>query len=126
MLDTSAARIAVQVLAPVRLTLDVPPSVTVGDTLTVTVGVAAEPPLPANTTVTATLSFSAGDGDDRVVTLTSEMPSATERFTAPVRAGIFRVEVSGGTVLGASASVTVEPVAVTLTLRSPGGGGERG
>ena len=71
LLDTSAARIAVQVLAPVQLTLDVPPSVTVGDTLTVTVGVAAETPLPEGVSVTATLSFSADGVDDRVVTLTS-------------------------------------------------------
>ena len=123
LLDTSAARIAVQVLAPVQLTLDVPPSVTVGDMLAVTVGVAAETPLPEGASVTATLSFRAGGDDDRVVTLTSEMLSATERFTAPVTAGVFRAEVSGemsaGTVLGASASVTVEPVAVMLRLSGP-------
>ena len=123
LLDTSAARIAVQVPAPVRLTLDVPDRVTVGDTLTVTVGVDEGVPLPEGASVIATLSFRAGGDDDRVVTLTSEMLSATERFTAPVTAGVFRAEVSGemsaGTVLGASASVTVEPVAVMLRLSGP-------
>ena len=125
LLDTSAARIAVQVPAPVRLTLDVPDRVTVGDTLTVTVGVDEGVPLPEGASVIATLSFSAGGDDDRVVTLTSEMLSATERFTAPVTAGIFRVEVSspeavsGRTVLGASTSVIVEPVAVRLQLSGP-------
>ena len=119
LLDTSAARIAVQVLAPVQLTLDVPPSVTVGDTLTVTVGVAAETPLPEGVSVTATLSFSADGVDDRVVTLTSGAPTATASFTAPVTAGVFRVEVSGRAVIGTSASVTVEPVAVMLQLSGP-------
>jgi len=123
LLDTRAARIAVQVMAPVRLTLAAPDRVTVGDTLTVTVGVDTGTPLTEGTSVTATLSFSAGGGDDRVVTLTSEMSSATERFTAPVTAGTVTVEVSGevsgGTVVGASASVTVEPVAVVVELSAP-------
>ena len=119
LLDTGAARIAVQVLAPVRLTLAAPGNVTVDTTFAVTVGVAAETPLPEGTAVTATLSFRAGNGDDRVVMLTSEMSSATEIFTAPVTAGIFRVEVSGRAMIGTSASVIVEPVAVILQLNGP-------
>ena len=119
LLDTSAARIAVQVPAPVRLTLDVPDRVTVGDTLTVTVGVDEGVPLPEGASVIATLSFSAGNGDEREVMLTSEMSSATEIFTAPVTAGIFRVEVSGRAMIGTSASVIVEPVAVILQLNGP-------
>ena len=119
LLDTGAARIAVQVLAPVRLTLAAPGNVTVDTTFAVTVGVAAGTPLPEGTAVTATLSFRAGGGDDRVVMLTSEMSSATEIFTAPVTAGIFRVEVSGRAMIGASASVTVAPVAVMLQLSGP-------
>ena len=118
-LDTSAARIAVQVLAPVRLTLTAPGNVTVDTTFAVTVGVAAGTPLPEGTAVTAMLSFSAGNGDEREVMLTSEMSSATEIFTAPVTASIFRVEVSGRAVLGTSASVTVVPVAVRLQLNAP-------
>ena len=119
LLDTGAARIAVQVLAPVRLTLAAPGNVTVDTTFAVTVGVAAGTPLPEGTAVTATLSFRAGGGDDRVVMLTSEMSSATEIFTAPVTAGIFRVEVSGRAMIGTSASVIVEPVAVVLRLNGP-------
>ena len=48
-----------------QLTLDAPGgcSVTVGDTFTVTVGVAAETPLAEGVSVTATVSFRAADGE---------------------------------------------------------------
>ena len=127
-LDTRAARIAVQVLAPVELTLDVPDRVTVGEPFTVMVGVAEETPLPEGSSVTATVSFGAGDDTEigmQAVVLTSVMLSGPASFTAPVTAGIFRVEVSGtaqvggGMVIGTSAPVTVEPVAVMLRLSGP-------
>jgi len=123
----ASATETVEVLAAgvVALTLAAPDRVTVGDTLTVTVGVDTGTPLTAGMTVTATISFAAGtaDSDEQGVMLTFGASTATERFTAPIRAGTVRVavsgEVSGGTVRGASASVTVEPVAVMLTLRGP-------
>ena len=123
----ASATETVEVLAAgtVVLTLAAPASVTVGDTITVTVGVAAGTPLTDGMTVTATLSFAAGtaDSDEQEVMLTFGASTATERFTAPIRAGTVRVAVSGavsgGTVRGASASVTVEPVAVMLQLSGP-------
>ena len=117
LLDTGAARIAMQVRAPVELTLDVSDSVTVGNTFTVTVGVPAETPLPEGVSVTATLSFSAGDGEEiEGVVLTSARSSAQATFTAPDTADRYTVAVTGAD--GASllllvvttAQVTVQPV----------------
>ena len=116
LLDTGAARIAMQVRAPVKLTLDVPDSVTVGNTFTVTVGVPAETPLPESVSVTATLSFSAGDGEEiEGVVLTSARSSVRATFTAPDTAGRYTVAVRGadGILLlmtGTTVQVTVEPV----------------
>ena len=117
LLDTGAARIAMQVLAPVELTLDVPGSVTVGDTFTVTVGVAAGTPLPESVSVTATLSFSAGDGEEiEGVVLTSARSSARATFTAPDTAGRYTVAARGIRsdsillpVVSTTAQVTVQP-----------------
>ena len=123
----ASATETVEVLAEgvIALTLDAPPSVTVGNTFTVTVGVAEGTPLSENTTLTATISFPEGttDSTEQVVELTRTMSSVRLIFTAPVMAGTFTVEVSGevsgGTVLGASASVNVEPVALVLVLGGP-------
>ena len=118
LLDTRAARIAVQVLAPVELTLDVSGGVTVGNTFTVTVGVAAGTPLPESVSVTATLSFSAGDGEEiEVVVLTPARSSAQATFTAPDTAGRYTVAARGIRsdsillpVVGTTAQVTVQLV----------------
>ena len=118
----------VEVLAEgtVELTLDALKSVTVGSTFPVTVGVTAGTPLPVGSSVSATLSFSARDGDEREVILTSKMSSAMETFTAPRRSGIFVVAARGAEdslairfVVDTSAQVSVEPVRVALTLRPP-------
>ena len=117
-IPTGAARIAMQVvLAPVELTLDVPGSVTVGNTFTVTVGVPAETPLQEGVSVTATLSFSAGDGEEiEGVVLTSARSSAQATFTAPGIAGRYTVAVRGADgaslllVVVTTAQVTVQPV----------------
>ena len=128
-LYTANARAEAAVLPPpLLLEVSAPPSVTVGNTFTVTVEVAAGRPLPEGVSVAATVSFGAADSEaiaEREVTLTGEPRTATEEFTAPVRSGIFRVEisgpaeVSGRAVIGASASVTVVPVAVMLQLSAP-------
>ena len=120
-IPTGAARIAMQVLAPVRLTLDVPDSVTVSDDiLMVTVGVAAEMPLPKGVSVTATLRFSAVDGEeiemDEVV-LTGEQSAVTVPFTLPGTVGRYTVAARGIRsdsillpVTGTTIQVTVQPV----------------
>ena len=129
-LYTANARAEATVMPPPPLILEVsaPLSVTVGSTFTVTVRVAEGTPPLESVSVTATVSFGAANSAaiaEREVTLTGEQSTATEEFTAPVTAGIFRVEisgpaeVSGRAVLGASASVTVEPVAVMLRLNGP-------
>ena len=133
-LNVLPAQAAVQVQAEgtVELTLDAPGSVTVGDTFTVTVGVAAGTSLAESVSVTATVSFRAADGEAIIeeieVTLTAEQRTATEEFTAPVTAGVYTLAVSGlveetddlrVAVTGASTSVTAEPVAVMLRLRGP-------
>ena len=117
LLDTTAARIVMQVRAPVELRLDVPGSVTVGSTFPVTVRVAAGTPLPEGVSVTATLSFRAGEVEAIKVTLTGEQSTATMRFTAAVTAGRLVVEVRGIRsddillpVIGTTVQVTVEPV----------------
>ena len=121
LLNTGAARIAMQVLAPVKLTLDVPGSVTVSDNiLMVTVGVAAEMPLPEGVSVTATLSFSAGDGAEiemKEVVLTGEQSAVTVPFTLPGTVGRHTVAARGIRsdsivlpVIGTSSQVTVQPV----------------
>ena len=121
LLNTGAARIAMQVLAPVRLTLDVPGSVTVSDDiLMVTVGVAAEMPLPEGVSVMATVSFHAGDGEEierEEVVLTSVMSSNTLSFTAPDTVGRYTVAARGIRsdsillpVTGTAIQVTVQPV----------------
>ena len=121
LLDTGAARIAMQVLAPVELTLNVPGSVTVSDDiLMVTVGVAAGTPLSEGVSVTATLSFSAGDGAEiemKEVVLTGEQSAVTVPFTLPGTVGRYTVAARGIRsdsillpVIGTSAQVTVQPV----------------
>ena len=121
LLDTGAARIAMQVLAPVELTLNVPGSVTVSDDiLMVTVGVAAGTPLPEGVSVTATLSFSAGEGEEievKEVVLTGGQSAVTVPFTSPSTAGRYTVAASGIRsdsillpVIGISAQVIVQPV----------------
>ena len=123
--------VLVLVEGAVVLTVDAPPSVTVGDTFMVTVGVDQETPLPEGTAVTATVSFAAGTADstEQVVVLTPApgMPQHTLMFTAPVTAGIFAVAAMGATeddtaillLIDASAQVTVEPVAVVVQLSGP-------
>ena len=120
LLNTGAAGIAMQVRAPVELTLDVPGDVTVGNTFTVTVGVPAETPLPKSVSVTATLSLSAGDGAEievKEVVLTGEQSAVTVPFTVPSTAGRYTVAARGIRsdsillpVIGTSAQVTVQPV----------------
>ena len=131
LLDTGAARIAIQVLVPVDLTLNAPENVTVGSTFPVTVGVAEETPLPEDVSVTAIVSFRAVDGEEiqaETVVLSTMISPDTRVFRAPVTAGVYTVAVSGQadetaafrvTVTGASASVTVVPVAVMLRLNGP-------
>ena len=93
------AMVQVQAEDTVQLTVNALPSVTVGDTFTVTVGVAAETPLAAGVSVTATVSFRTADGEAIIeeieVTLTAEQRTATEEFTAPVNAGTYTLAVSG-------------------------------
>ena len=122
------AEAAVSPPLPIMLEVSAPPSVTVGSTFPVTVGVATGTSLPESVSVTATVSFRAGNDEERKVVLRSMMSSDTLSFTAPVTAGIFRVAVSGQveetaalrvTVTGASAAVTVVPVAVMLRLSDP-------
>ena len=128
------ATVRVQAEGTVQLTVNAPPSVTVGSTFPVTVGVAAETPLAEGVSVTATVSFRTADGEAIIeeieVTLTAEQRTATEEFTAPVTAGTYTLAVSGQveetddlrvTVTGAAASVTAEPVALMLRLRGPEG-----
>ena len=122
LLETGAARIAMQVLAaPVALALDVPDSVTVSDDIfMVTVGVAAGVSLPEGVSVMATVSFHAGDGEEierEEVVLTSVMSSNTLSFTAPDTAGRYKVAARGISfgstllpVIGTSVQVTVQPV----------------
>ena len=117
LLDTTAARIVMQVRAPVELRLDVPGSVTVGSTFPVTVGVVAGTPLPEGVSVTATLSFRAGEVEAIKVTLTGEQSTATVRFTAPPTAGRVVMEARGIRsddillpVIGTTFQVTVQPV----------------
>ena len=118
--DTRAARIDAQVQAPVELTLEPQTNVvTVGDTLTVTVGVSADTPLLEGVPVTATISLQNESGEDVAdsveVVLTLAMSSTELIFTAPSIAGEFRVEVSA-VAIGTSVLVTVEPLAVSLQL----------
>ena len=127
------ATVRVQAEGTVQLTLDAPPSVTVGSTFPVTVGVAAEMPLAEGVSVTATVSFRAAGGEEiqaETAVLTAMSSSATRVFTAPVTAGTYTLAVSGQveetddlrvTVTGASTSVTAEPVALMLRLRGPEG-----
>ena len=122
-LYTANARAEATVLPPpLMLEVSAPPSVTVGNTFTVTVGAAAGTPPLESVSVTATVSLRAGNGEEidmAEVVLTPALSLDTLSFTAPLRAGIFRVEVSGRAVIGASASVTVVPVAVMLQLSAP-------
>ena len=127
------ATVRVQAEGTVQLTVNAPGSVTVGDTFTVTVGVAAETPLAEGVSVTATVSFRTAGGEEiqaETVVLTAMSSSATRVFTAPVTAGTYTLAVSGQveetddlrvTVTGASTSVTAEPVALMLRLRGPEG-----
>ena len=131
-LYTANARAEATVLPPsLMLEISAPPSVTVGSTFTVTVGVAEETPLAGGVSVTATVSFRAADAEEiqaETLVLTAMMSSATPVFRAPVTAGVYTLAVSGEveetaalpvTVTGASASVTVVPVAVMLRLNGP-------
>ena len=131
-LYTADARAEAAVLPrSLMLELSAPPSVTVGSTFPVTVGVAEETPLAGGVSVTATVSFRAADAEEiqaETAVLTAMMSSATPVFRAPVTAGVYTLAVSGEveetaalpvTVTGASASVTVVPVAVMLRLNGP-------
>ena len=132
-LYTANARTEAAVLPrPLMLEISAPPSVTVGSTFPVTVGVAEETLLAEGISVTATVSFRTADGEAIIeeieVTLTAEQRTATEEFTAPVTAGVYTLAVSGQveetaalrvTVTGASTSVTAVPVAVMLRLSGP-------
>ena len=128
--NTPMQTVQVREEGTVELTLDAPGSVTVGDTFTVTVGVAAGTPLLGSVSVTAAVSFRAADGEEiqaETAVLNAMRSSATRVFTAPVNSGIFVVEVSGSVednpviqfVTDTSAQVSVEPVRVMLTLRGP-------
>ena len=128
--ETAVQTVEVLPEGTVSLTLmTAPESVTVGDTITVTVGVDTNTPLPDSTIVTAILSFrdqNSNEIESAVVVLTSMTLSDMRSFIAPITAGEFTVEVNGTadtfgvTVIGASASVTVEAVAVQLRLGGPG------
>ena len=125
--NTPMQTVQVREEGTVDLTLDAPKSVTVGDTFTVTVGVAAETLLPTGSSVSATVSFSAVGSEDMEVVLIPGAPSTAVILTAPRRSGIFMVEVNGSVednsairfVVDTSAQVSVEPVRVMLTLRGP-------
>ena len=123
--ETAVQTVDVRAEGTVSLTLTAPTNVMVGAPFTVTVGVDTNTPLPDSTIVTATLSFSAEEDEERVVVLTSMMLSDMQSFMAPITAGEFTVEVNGTadtfgvTVIGASALVTVEAVAVQLRLGGP-------
>ena len=130
--NPASAPVQVNALLTILLTVSAPSSVMVGDTFTVTVGVAEGRLLPESISVTATVGFRAANAEElqaETVVLSAAIPSDTRVFTAPVTAGVYTVEVSGQVeeemeflrviVTGANASVIVNPVAVRLRLSGP-------
>ena len=125
-LSVNDATTTVMVEVRLVLTLDAPPTVTVGSTFPVTVGVADGMLLPTGAMVPVFVSLNGTDIDIDEVDLTSDDPTATATVTAPVTAGLFTVAVRGSTedeaideVLPASAEVTAEAVALVLVLGVP-------
>ena len=122
----AAQSVRVRAMSTVELTLDASASVTVGGSFMVTVGVSDTTPVPAETTVTVTVSF---EGAEREVMLTDTVPTMSVSFAAPVVSGEFSLVLSGSaetldplrmvTVLGASAQIAVVPIQLTLSLEGP-------
>ncbi len=118
--------VQVREMGTVQLTLDAPPSVTVGDSFTVAVGVLEETQIPEETTVMVRVNF---DGTEEVVELTDTVSTMSVSFTAPVMSGEFTLVLSGSAVAqdpllvvmvtGASTPIEVVPVQLTLSLEGP-------
>ena len=105
----------------VMLTLSGPDAVTVGGTYRVTVGatvgVGAEPEVPAGTTVTVTVSLAGQDSEP--VALTPQAPTTSVAVTAPNEAGPALLRAEGAAAVGSVLELNVLAATATVQVLAP-------
>ena len=121
-----ALNVQVRAIRTVQLTLDAPPSVTVGDRFMVEVGVSDTTPIPVAAMATVTVSF--GEEQREEVVLTNAASTASVSFMAPASSGTVALELSGSvevtdalrvTVLSTATQIVVVPIPLMLSLEGP-------